>query len=149
MPIIWGIFTQNATNTWTILFFSSRCLSIVELRPSSSLSTGCVVSLREDWVIFCPASSGWVGRVWSARKKFLETLHNGWELNPLHGDDRQWATFILPLSYHDPGHEEDRQWDSFILPLSYHNWLTDILFISYLNVILYTLFCRLCKRRGC
>jgi len=32
--------------------------------------------------------------------KSLEILHRGWELNPGHGEDRQWAS---PLSYHDPG----------------------------------------------
>jgi len=71
---------------------------VVELRPSSSLSTGCVVSLREDWAIFCHAGSGRVGRVRSVREKSLEILRRGWELNPGHGEDRQWA---IPLSYHD------------------------------------------------
>jgi len=80
-------------------FFSiSHCLSMVELRPSSSMSTGCVVSLREDWAIFCHAGSGRVGRVRSAREKSLEILRRGWELNPGHGEDRQWA---IPQSYHD------------------------------------------------
>ena len=59
-------------------FFSiSHCLSIVEFRPSSSLSTGCVVSLRGDWAIFCHAGSGRVGRVRSARWKSLEILRRG------------------------------------------------------------------------
>jgi len=71
---------------------------MVELRPSSSLSTGCVVSLREDWAIFCHAGSGRVGRVRSAGEKSLEILRRGWELNPDHGEHRQWA---IPLSYHD------------------------------------------------
>ena len=79
-------------------FKISHCLSIVELRPSSSLSTGCVVLLRGDWAIFCHAGSGRVGRVRSAREKSLEILRRGWELNPGHGEDRQWA---IPLSYHD------------------------------------------------
>jgi len=35
--------------------------------------------------------------------------------------DRQWETFTLPLSYHDPGHGEDRQWNRFILPLGNHD----------------------------
>jgi len=35
---------------------------MVGLRPSSSLSTGCVVSLRGDWAIFCHTGSGRVGR---------------------------------------------------------------------------------------
>ena len=71
---------------------------MVEFRPSSSLSTGCVVSLREDLAIFCHGGSGLVGRVRSARGKSLEILRRGWELNPGHGEDRQWA---IPLSYHD------------------------------------------------
>ena len=41
--------------------------------------------------------------------------------DPGHGEDSQWDTFILLLSYHDPGHGEDRQWDTFILLLSYHD----------------------------
>ena len=36
--------------------------------------------------------------VWSAREKSLEILRRGWEFNPGHGEDRQWA---IPLSYHD------------------------------------------------
>ena len=55
-------------------------------------------SLRGDWAIFCHAGSGRVGRVWSAREKSREILRHGWELNPGHGEDRQWA---IPLSYHD------------------------------------------------
>ena len=56
------------------------------------------VSLRGDWASFYNAGSGRVGRVWSAREKSLEILRRGWELNPGHGEDRQWA---IPLSYHD------------------------------------------------
>jgi len=81
------------------IFFFSHPLSMVGLRPSSSLSTGCVVvSLRGDWAIFYHPGSGRVGRVWSAREKSLEILRRGWELNPDHRKDRQWA---IPLSYHD------------------------------------------------
>jgi len=39
--------------------------------------------------------------LWSAREKSLEILRHGWELNPSHGEDRQWDALILPLSYHD------------------------------------------------
>jgi len=39
-----------------------------------------------------------------------------------HWEDRQWDTFILPLSYHNPGHREDRPRDTFILSLSFHEW---------------------------
>jgi len=63
-----------------LFFFPiSHRLSMVELRPSSSLSTGCVVSLRGDWAIFCHAGSGRVGRVRPAREKSLEILRRGWE----------------------------------------------------------------------
>jgi len=103
------------------------------------------VSLRGDWAIFCHTGSGWVGRVWSTREKSLEILRRGRKLNTGYRMDRQWNTFILPLSYQDPGHgedrqwaiplsyhdqghREDRQWDTFILPLSYCDWL-------YLNSI--------------
>ena len=89
--------------------FCTLCTQL-NLWPSFSLSTGCVVPMRGDWAIFYHVGSIWVGRLWSAR-----------ELNPGHGEDRQWDSFILPLSYHDPGHGEDRQWDSFILPLSYYD----------------------------
>jgi len=96
----------------------------------------------------------------SQRKMSLETLHHSRELNPGHGRDKQWDTFIFILNYHDPGHGEDvqtmsyiyspielswpghgedRQRDSFILTLSYHNpghgedrpWVTFILPLSY------------------
>ena len=99
----------------------SHCLSVVELRPSSSLSTSFVVPLRGDWAIFCHAGSGgFIGREWSDREKSFEIFRHRRKLNPRHGVDRQWDTFILALSYHDPDRREDRQWDIFILPLSYH-----------------------------
>ena len=44
-----------------------------------------------------------------------------WAIMTGHGKDRQWYTFIFPLSYHDRGHREDRQWDTLIFPLSYHD----------------------------
>ena len=80
-----------------VVFFSYH-LSMVGLRPSSSLSTDCVVSFRGDWAIFCHAVSGRVGRVWSAREKSLAIVRRGWELNPGFREDRQWA---IPLSCHD------------------------------------------------
>ena len=55
-----------------LFIYFCHCLSMVEFRPSSSLSAGCVVSLRGDWAIFCHAGSGWVGGVWSVREKFFE-----------------------------------------------------------------------------
>ena len=61
--------------------------------------------VRSQWVFFwfffrvsmTEQLSGVVG-VWSAREKSLEILRRGWESNPGHGEDRQWA---IPLSYHD------------------------------------------------
>jgi len=43
----------------------SHCLSLVVHRSSSSMSTGCVVPLREERTVFCPAESGWAGRVYN------------------------------------------------------------------------------------
>jgi len=75
--------------------------------------------LELDFAIFCRTGSRPVGRMWSTGDKSLEI--------PCHGRG-SWIratgttdTFILPLSYHDPGHREDRQWDAVILPLSYHD----------------------------
>jgi len=101
---------------WKAMESFAYFLSIIELGPSSPRSTGCLVSVRGDWAILCNS----IG-MWSARGKTFWILRHGRELNPGHGEDRQWDTFILPLSYHDPGHREDRQWDTFILPLSYHD----------------------------
>ena len=89
-----------------IIFCSvSHRLPVVGFRPSSSLSKGCVVSLRGDWAIFCHAGSERVGRVWSAREKSIEILRRGWELNPGHREDKQ---LTIPLIYHD--------WHGFGLP---------------------------------
>jgi len=74
---------------------------VVGPRPSSSSSTWCVVPLGGDWTLFCHAGSGRVGRVLSTRENSLEILHLCRELNPGHREDRQWDTFVLPLSYHD------------------------------------------------
>jgi len=84
-------------------------LSVVGLRPSSSLFTGCAVPLRGDWAIFCHVGSRRVGGVWSAREKSLGIPHRGWELNPGRREDRQWA---IPLSYHD--------WVATMLQLYHH-----------------------------
>ena len=48
-------------------------------------------------------------------------LHHVREWNPGYGEDREWETSILLLSYHDQGHGEDRHWDRPIPPLSYHD----------------------------
>jgi len=73
---LWATATATATakdifNRSTFFSISHR-LSVVGLRPSSSLPTGCVVSLRGDWAIFCHASSGRVGRVRSTGKNPLK-----------------------------------------------------------------------------
>ena len=83
------------------LFFS-HLLSMGGHWPSSSLSTGSVVSLRRDWAIFCHAGSGRVGRVWSAREKSFKILHRGRELNPGHKEDRQWAIMIDLFHFFPP-----------------------------------------------
>jgi len=160
-----GVIRQLADEKWDtfikvslfLIFYFSHCLSMVGLQSSSSMSTDCVVLLKGDWTIFRHAGSGRVGRVWSARKntvKYSATagnwtratgridseIHSPTELSwPRQWEDRQWNSFILPLSYHDPGHREDRQWDTFILPLSYHDaghredrqWDSFILPLSY------------------
>jgi len=46
----------------------------------------------------------WLRMGWQSvinQKKSLEILRHGWELNPGLGEDRQWDSFILPLSYRD------------------------------------------------
>jgi len=65
---LYGFIVFSFTNPCPFFSISHR-LSLVELRPSSSLSTGRVVSLRGDWAIFCHAGSERVGRVWSVRGK--------------------------------------------------------------------------------
>ena len=50
-------------------------------RPCSWMFSGCVVSLREYWVILCHAGSGQVGRMWLAREKSLEIFWLGQEWN--------------------------------------------------------------------
>jgi len=65
-----------------------------------------------------PAELSWPG---PRQRQTVRYIHSPTELSwpgPWWG---QWDTFILPLSYHNPGHREDRQWDTFILPLSYHD----------------------------
>ena len=70
----------------------SHCLSMVVLRPSSSISIDCVV--REDWAIFCHADSGRVGRVWSAWKNPLKcsAMAENWTRATRNGDQRRGRT---------------------------------------------------------
>jgi len=53
--------------------FVSLCLSMVGIRPSSSMFTGYAVSLRGDCAIFCHAGSGRVGSVISPGKILWNT----------------------------------------------------------------------------
>ena len=90
---------QYKENKYVFLFIYFRhFLPMVERWPSSPMFTDCVVPLREDWAIFCHAGSGRVGRGWSARKKSLEILLHGRELNPGHEEGRQWNNWA-ELSY--------------------------------------------------
>ena len=84
-----------------LFFLISHRLSVVGLRPSSSLSTGCVVSLRGEWAIFCHAGSGRVGRVRSAREKSLEILRRGYmgiEPGPRGGQTESYPTELSWLT---------------------------------------------------
>ena len=93
--------------------FFSQCLSVVRRRPSSLMSTECVVLLRGDWAIFCHAGSGWVGRVWSAREKIF------WNISPLLGIEPgqpkgQTVRYIYSpteLSWLALSHTYSKQWD--------------------------------------
>jgi len=60
-------------------FLISHRLSAVGLRPSSSLSTGCVAPLRGDWAIFCHTLAQDGLAVRSAREKSLEIQPRGWD----------------------------------------------------------------------
>jgi len=57
-------------------------LSMVEIRPSSSLSAGNVVPLRTDWAIYCHAGSRLVGTLVSRGKITRNTCHGRRELPP-------------------------------------------------------------------
>ena len=84
---------------WLALFFLYRPSSVHGWTSAFLLSVHRLCGVfGGDWAIFCHAGSGRVGRVRSAREKSVEILRCGWELNPCHGEDRQW---VIPLSYHD------------------------------------------------
>jgi len=116
----------------------SHCLSVVRLWPSSSKSTGCVAPLKEIELFSVMLAQDGLAECDQPGKNPLKYSATVWELNPDHGEDRQWA---ISLSYHNPGHGEDRQWDTCVLPLSYHNpghgedrqWDTFVLPLSYYN----------------
>jgi len=71
---------------------------------SHCLSTGCMVSLRGVRAISLPR---WLRTGW---KSVISQGKIPWNTAPC-------------LGIGDPGHREDRQWDSFILPLSYRDGL--------------------------
>lgn len=63
--------------------------------PSFLVSTDCVVALRGDFVTL--AQEGLQDcRTLISRGKYLEKLHHDWELNPNHGDDRQYEIIHFP-----------------------------------------------------
>jgi len=112
----------------------SHGLSMVGLRPSSYWVCGTIDERLSHWV-----RTGWQSVI-SQRKIPCNTPPRpGIEPGPdsdiysfshwaimtrtTERTARQWDTFILLLSHHDPGNREDRQWDTFIFPLSYHDWL--------------------------
>ena len=65
------------------------------------MSTGCVVPLRCDKPIFCYIGSRGLAECDQPGKWSLEILRLRWELNPGYRENRQWDTFLFPLSYHD------------------------------------------------
>jgi len=99
--LLFYVYVFSAMN-WFI-YFSVNCLSMVWLQPSSSMSIGCVVSLRRDWAI----STIWL------RMGFAKLYQP--EKNPL--------KYSITAAGIEPGHGEDRQWDTFIVQRSYHDWL--------------------------
>ena len=72
-----------------------------------------------EWIATSSVHGGW-GRVGGVNSHIVCPP---WLRTAGYEEDRQWNTFILPLSYHNPGHREDRQWDTFIPPLRYHDCL--------------------------
>ena len=91
--------------------------------PSSSLSTGCAVSLRGDWAIFYHSGSRRVGRAWSARAKSLEIIRHGWELlsgpGPQGGQTVSYFTELSWLTYYQ------------LLPKSHSLWQSKRFDISF------------------
>jgi len=80
-------------------FLISHRLSVVGLRPSSSLSTGCVVSLGGDWGIFSVLNTPpWLGIKPGPRGgQTVRFIHSPTELSWSAGHGRT----AIPLSYHD------------------------------------------------
>ena len=79
-----------------IYIYRHRSPAPITRRPPSLAGphhspAGCVVPLREDWVIFSHSGIGWVCRVWSAREKSLQILCHGWGLYPGAGPGAKWV----------------------------------------------------------
>jgi len=113
------------------IFYLSRCRSCLDF----SLPSRCPQVVWCHWGEIEPFSAtlaqDGLAECDRPGKNPLKILRRGWELNPGHGEDRQWAISLsyhhpgrgedrhwaILLSYHDPGHGEDKQW---AIPLSYH-----------------------------
>jgi len=85
-----------------MFFYFSHCLSVAGLRPSSLMSTDRVVPLRGRSNYFLPhlLKKGWQSGISQGKIPWNTPPPHCWELNPHHGEDRQWDASILPLSYH-------------------------------------------------
>jgi len=70
----------------------------LDLGSSSSISTGFVMPLREDWAIFCHSGSGLVGRMWSHKEKYLE-VQSGIEPRPQGGQTERYICSLTELSW--------------------------------------------------
>ena len=97
----WVLLVHKSPDAGTVLISLRTCVFFNSATLCPWLDFGLVVPLRGDWALFCHAGSGRVGRMWSARETSLKITRHGRELNPGHREDRQWDTFVLPLSYHD------------------------------------------------
>ena len=73
----------------------------------------CSISFRKKWSV---VASWPVPRRGQTVRRILSSF--AWATTIWATEKAQWDTFILPLSYHDPGCGEGSQWDLFILPLS-------------------------------
>jgi len=81
------------TSLWYFFCYPIHRLSVVGLRPSSSISTGCVVPLRGDWAIFCHGGSGRLAECDQSGGKSLERLRRGRELNLSHREKSEIHLF--------------------------------------------------------
>jgi len=97
-------FSLFALKTLMSIFLSamSVCLSVVGLRPSSSLSTGCVVSLRGDWAIFSfELKTGWQNAISQGKILWNTPPWLGIEPGPQGGQtvsypaELSWAFYLL------------------------------------------------------